>query len=245
MEALRTEMTNRLSEQDNNHQSSLAQLQADAVAAADALEQQIAELEERNAVLIKDKSQLDASIQDMAAALRELQDRKEAADARIAEFQNLLTKFADLIDAGRLTVKIVDGRMVVELASDILFESGSAELNEDGDAALREVAAVLASIPERDFQVEGHTDNVPINNRTFASNWELGSARAITVVSTLNEGGVPLERLSASSYAENRPVQGNDTAEGRTANRRIEIVVVPDLSQLPGYSELEKLAAAE
>ena len=82
---------------------------------------------------------------------------------------------------------------------------------------------------------------MPIHTEQFPSNWELASARALNVVRTLQEGGVPVGRLSAASFAENRPVDTNKTKEGKAANRRIEIVVVPDLSLLPGYEELEKL----
>lgn len=206
------------------------------------LQAEIEALEQRNALLLRDKSALDADVGQMRAALKELEERKAAADARIKEFQDLLAKFKSMIDSGKLKVKIVGGRMVVELASDILFPSGSAGLSPDGKTAILDVAKVLASIPDRSFQVEGHTDDVPIRTERFPSNWELGAARAITVVETLKEGGVPVDHLSAASYAENRPVAPNRTPEGKASNRRIEIVVVPDLSELPGYEELEKLA---
>lgn len=244
LDALRTEMTGQL-EAETGKSQSLESALADEQARAAELEEKIKALELKNALLIKDKSQLDASVQDMQAALADLEARKAATDARVREYQELLSKFKDLIDAGRLTVKIVDGRMVVELASDILFASGKAALSEEGAASLAEVAGVLASIPDRAFQVEGHTDNDPIKTERFPSNWELGAARAITVVRTLNEGGVPITHLSAASYAENRPVMANDNREGKAANRRIEIVVVPDLSLLPGYNELAEIASAE
>lgn len=241
LDATRTELSGKLAAETTRAMTLEEALNAEKQKSAD-LERRISEMEERNALLLKDKSQLDASIADMQAALKDLEARKAAADARIAEFKNLLAKFQSLIDAGRLKVKIVNGRMVVELASDILFDSGSAALSKDGKAALIEVAGILASIPDRAFQVEGHTDDVPIHTERFPSNWELGSARAITVVGALESGGVPVARLSAASYADNHPVQPNKTQEGRAANRRIEIVVVPDLSELPGYDELQNLA---
>lgn len=194
-----------------------------------------ADLEHRINELLSDKSKLDASVAELIA-------RKEAADARIAEYQDLMGKFKALIDAGRLKVKIVGGRMIVELASDILFPSGSAALSDEGKAAIREVASVLATIQDRKFQVEGHTDNDPIKTERFPSNWELGAGRAITVVQALKDGGVPVENLSAASFAQFQPVAANDSKENKATNRRIEIVVVPDLSLLPGYDELAKLA---
>jgi len=152
----------------------------------------------------------------------------------------LLRKFKKLIDAGKLKVKIVDGRMVVELATDVLFDSGSAKLSDAGKAAIVEVSQVLATIGERSFQVEGHTDNVPIATAQYPSNWELAAGRALTVMKTMIESGMPAARISAASYGDQRPVKSNDTAEGKAANRRIEIVLVPDLSGLPGFDELIK-----
>lgn len=132
--------------------------------------------------------------------------------------------------------------MVVELATDILFGSGSATLSRGGRDAIKEVTSILATIPDRKFQIEGHTDDVPIATATFPSNWELASARAITVVKTMLQHGMPVERISAASYADVRPAVANDSKEGRAANRRIEIVVVPDLSTLPGFEELNQVA---
>jgi chemotaxis protein MotB len=177
----------------------------------------------------------------MEKALRELEERKAQADARIAEFRSLLSRFKSLIDAGKLKVKIAYGRMVVELATDILFAPGSADLSPAGKTAIGEVAQVLAGIPEREFQVEGHTDNVPIKTSQYPSNWELASARALTVVKAMVESGLPPDRVSAASYADWKPIAPNDTPEGRASNRRIEIVVVPDLSSLPGFDELGKV----
>ena len=103
------------------------------------------------------------------------------------------------------------------------------------------VAAVLASIPDRQYQVGGHTDSQPIATERFPTNWHLGSERAISVVEVLVAGGLAPERVSTASYAEFKPLDTNRTKEGRANNRRIEIVVVPDLSTLPGYEELEGL----
>lgn len=194
------------------------------------------------AALLKDRTQLKATLEETETALKDLALRRMAAEARVAQYRDLLGRFKSLIDAGRLKVKIVEGRMVVELATDILFDSGKADLSETGKKALLEVAGVLATIPERHFQVEGHTDNVPIANDRFPSNWELASARSLVVVRTLIEGGLMPERVSGASFSEFHPVADNAAAPGRAANRRIEIVVVPDLSLLPGSEELKQAA---
>lgn len=214
-------------------------------ARAKRLEERIAALEKEQALILKDRTRLESSVGEMQQALAELSKRKAEADARIAEYRGLLARFQSLIDAGKLKVKIVEGRMVVELASDVLFAPGSANLSKEGRAAIAEVAQLLATIPDRKFQVEGHTDNVPINTAVYPSNWELGAARATTVVKTMVDAGMPASRISAASFGESRPAQPNDTAEGRAANRRIEIVVVPDLSSLPGFEELNRAAQGE
>lgn len=209
------------------------------------LQAQIGNLSREQAQLLKDRTSLANSVEEMQSALAEANRRKAQADQRIAEYRDLLSRFKSLIDAGKLKVKIVDGRMVVELPSDVLFASGSARLSNEGQQAIGEVATVLAEIPERRFQVEGHTDNVPIATAQYPSNWELAMARALTVVKTMIDSGMPPDRISAASFGEYKPAQPNDTKEGRAANRRIEIVVVPDLTGLPGFEELQQASGAE
>lgn len=198
-------------------------------------------LSDKLAGVIKDRSRLRQSADELKKALDELNKRKAEADARVKQFKDLLARFKALIDAGKLKVKIVDGRMVLELPTDVLFKSGRAKLSEEGLAAVKEVAAVLATLPSnRRFQVEGHTDNVPIKTARFPSNWQLASARALNVVVAMVEAGLTGGRISAAGFGEYRPVASNDSDAGKAENRRIEIVMVPDLSSLPGFAELKK-----
>jgi len=191
---------------------------------------------------VDEAGDLQASIEEMEEALRELDMRRARAEAHLEEFRDLVDRFRIMIDAGNLKVKVIDGRMIVEMATDILFPAGSAEPSAEGSEAIKKVATVLASIEKREFQVAGHTDNQPISTAQFPSNWHLGSARAIAVAQLLIEGGLDSERVSASSYADLRPADTNRTAQGRANNRRIEIIVVPDLEAMPGFEELKALA---
>jgi chemotaxis protein MotB len=206
------------------------------------LEEQRSKLEATLAATVRDRLALKASAEDLRFALAASDRRKVEAERRVTELRSLLAQLQAMIDAGRLKVKIVDGRMVIELGTDVLFPTGSAELSEPGLAAVNEITGVLLTI-DRKIQIEGHTDNVPIHNARFRSNWELGAGRAITIVNTMIAAGMKQVRVSAASFGEFRPVASNDTDSGRAANRRIEIVVVPDLSMLPGYDELQKAIA--
>ena len=190
----------------------------------------------------KDKGQLQSSLDEMRKAMDEMKARQAEQKKRIEEFADLTRRFKKLTDAGTLSVKILDGKMVVSLGSDVLFPAGSARLSKEGLQAVKEVTLQLNSIPGKRYQVEGHTDNVPINTPNFPSNWELASARAISVVKTMMENKMQSHQVSAASFADTAPVQSNNTPEGRAANRRVAIVVVPDLSTMPGYEELQKLS---
>lgn len=190
--------------------------------------------------LLEDRSRLKQTTQQLSEAIAELSQRKAEAERRVAEFRSLLARFKKLIDAGTLKVTISEGRMVLQLPTDVLFDSGSARLSKPGAEAIAEITRVLAEVPERRYQVEGHTDNVPIHNPKYRDNWELAAARGLGVVRAMVEGGLDSNLLSAASYGEFHPVASNDSEAGRRLNRRIEIIVVPDLSMLPGYQELQQ-----
>jgi chemotaxis protein MotB len=123
--------------------------------------------------------------------------------------------------------------MVVKLPAAILFPSGSAVLSEEGKGALTEVASVLRTMRGRRFTIAGHTDNVPVVQAPFHDNWELSSARAVTVTELLVAKGVPGPNLVAAGFGEFYPISGNGTASGRQRNRRIEILLEPNLKKVP------------
>jgi chemotaxis protein MotB len=195
-------------------------------------------------IALEDRERLAQSTGMLQSALAEISKRKAEAERRVADFRRLLSRFKALIDAGTLKIVIAEGRMLLQLPSDVLFESGSAKLSKAGKATIAEVAGVLKEEPQRRYQVEGHTDNVPIHNAAFASNWDLASARGLGVVRALIEGGVDTLAVSAASYGEFHPVANNETDVGHAENRRIEIILLPDLSMLPGYEELQAAVRA-
>lgn len=229
----------------SKHQTEIAQRDGEIAKekeAVTALSTEKKALEDRLVAVTKDRGQLKTSLDEMKQAMDEMRSRQAEQRKRIKEFEELTARFKKLTDAGALSVKIIDGKMVVSLGSDVLFSSGSAKLYPAGLEAIKEVTKQLQSIPGKSYQVEGHTDNLPIATAAFPSNWELASARALVVTRAMIDAGMPAGRVSAASFADTHPVQANDTAEGKAANRRIAIVVVPDLSTMPGYDELNKLS---
>jgi len=175
-----------------------------------------------------------------ATELAELRRREQQQAARLAAYRNMLQSFRSMISAGQLRVRVVRGRMVIEMPAGILFDSGRAELKPEGQQVLTQVASVLTQIRDRDFLVAGHTDNQRLSRGgRYDDNWDLSSARATTVVRFLAQNQVPAEHLGAAGYAEFQPARPNDTDENRGQNRRVEIILMPNLDELPDLTSLD------
>jgi chemotaxis protein MotB len=132
---------------------------------------------------------------------------------------------AGLIEKDLIVVRRHGLWVEVEIRTDILFPSGVATLSPSAITVLQQLAATLEPFPNP-IRVEGHTDNLPINTRAFPSNWELSAARAASVVHLFMKAGLAPQRLAVIGLGEHRPIQGNDTPEGRNANRRVVLVIL-------------------
>ncbi len=212
--------------------------------ALEQIDELIAQLEETGQDVSRLQSERDGVAQSLALAEQELAEleRKRALEkARMATFRKMLQQFQAMIDSGQIEVVIDRGRMIVKMPSGILFDSGKTQIKKEGKEVLTEVTTVLASLQDRTFQVEGHTDDQPIQTSRFPSNWELSVLRATEVVKFMVDAGMPPERILPSGHAEFVPVGGNDTPEGRALNRRIEIVLMPNMDELPDLSSLERV----
>ena len=188
--------------------------------------------------LLGEKDTLATQRARLAAEIEEVKRMREVAEARNSEFKKLLGKLAKMVDAGTLQIKIRKGRMLVTMSSDVLFSPGRATLKPQATEAIEELAATIAGFPDRKFQVIGHSDASPIRTPRFPSNWELSSQRAIEVVKLMVEAGVPPEMLSAAGSAEFDPIAENVDDEGKALNRRVELIFVPKIDELPGFDEL-------
>lgn len=202
-------------------------------------------LQEKEDLLKQLSSNLDAR----KASLDELNFELEKKNTRLAELEKILDtqkKIAqDLknrvseallgFENNGLTVSQRDGKVYVSLDEKLLFKSASWDIDANGRNALRKLAGVLEKNPDIQIMIEGHTDNVPYNpgNSQLKDNWDLSVKRATTVVRTLLEGSkIDPKRLTASGRSEYLPIDGANSAEARTKNRRTEIILTPDLSEL-------------
>jgi len=150
------------------------------------------------------------------------QNKRMAIDAATKVRKSIAKeKMEDMIK-----VQVTETGIAIKIADPVSFESGSADVNPKLYGMLKDLAGVINAAPTSQIRVEGHTDNVPIRNARFPSNWELSSARALSVVRYMaNNGDVDPARLSAIGYGEYRPIAPNTTPENRKMNRRIEIYV--------------------
>jgi chemotaxis protein MotB len=211
----------------------------DLTALSGQLKKQLEKLGQNVDKLTSEKGALAAGLDDAKSRLEELRKQKAAAEERAQVFRKLVEKLHAMITSGQLKVVIRDGRMLIALPNDVLFDSGKTAIKAEGQAALAGVAQALATIGDRHFLVAGHTDNVPIRSAHFPSNWELSTARAVEVTKLLITNGMNPKVLAAAGYGEFDPVAANDTNDHKAQNRRIEIVLQPNLSDLPSLDDIK------
>lgn len=214
----------------------------------DTLNERIAVLQEEQKSLKEEKDALET---DLEAAKQDLQDKLEAnrqeleqlrkaraqTEERLAAYRKVAEQLASMVEAGQLSITIRQGRMVINLDNEILFASGRTAIQQEGRDALQQLSEILKEIDDRNFVIAGHTDNVPIRSQRFSSNWELSTARAVEVVKFLEEQGVNPKVLAAAGYGEFDPIASNEDAESRALNRRIEIILMPSIDELPTLPE--------
>jgi chemotaxis protein MotB len=186
--------------------------------------------------------QLSKNIEELQRALKEYQERAAQLERIKQRFELLRAKLQKLTDLG-LKVEIRRNRMVIRLPGDVLFASGDDKLSKEGDRVLDAVADVIRNdkqLAGRYFQVAGHTDNKPLKGGRFGDNWGLSAMRARQVLLYLvapldtkgGGGGLTPESLHAAGYGDTDPVAKNDTDEGRKQNRRVELVLMPDVEEM-------------
>jgi len=211
-----------------------------------ALQKQASVLEANAASIAQEREQLRQEQLQLAAMLEQERLAKEAKEEEINRLKrthdDLSKSLQDEISKGNITIQQVRDRLTINMVERVLFDSGQAQVKPTGVKVLKEVGDILKNITDKQIRIEGHTDNVPISAKLqnrFKTNWELSTARATTVVRYLIEqSGVDPQYLSAVGYADTRPIALNDSEEGRSSNRRIEIVLYPkDLKEITSQME--------
>jgi chemotaxis protein MotB len=184
----------------------------------------IVDLRRRVGALEDDKSRL----------TQELADANKAREEKVREvsstYEQLVAKMKGEIDKGQVTISELKGKLTVNMVEAILFDSGKAEVKQEGLVVLGKVIEILKTVNDKSIRIEGHTDNKPIVRpltQRYPTNWELSAARAINVARYLQKQGIEPGSLSAAAFGEFKSVADNATPEGRAKNRRIEIVLVP------------------
>jgi chemotaxis protein MotB len=194
------------------------------------LSEQLAVKEQKLSALEDERTRLSTERDQLSQAVQE----KEAELARLkATYEDIEQKLKAEISDGEIRLSQAEGRIQVDLVDKILFDSGEANLSERGAEVLARLGTVLSKVEGRSILVSGHTDDAPPSQRlaaTFPTNWELSVARAVNVVRFLGEkASVPPGRLVAAGHSDTKPVASNATPKGRARNRRIEILLIPDL----------------
>jgi len=203
---------------------------------AAACEKERDDLRARSGQIESTLGRVQGSLNTSQQELEALRKWKGDAAKRMQTFRDMSAKLQKMVDAGKLGVRVRDGRLVMRLPQDVLFPSGVAVLSRDGELSLMEVAVILRQFPDRRFMVAGHTDNQPVKE-AYKDNWELSVARALVVTRFLVEAKMKAQNIVAAGYGEYDPIASNATPDGRRENRRIEIILLPDLSELPTLPE--------
>ena len=191
--------------------------------------------------LRKAKSELSERL---AASNSELESRSEEVGRLRETYEGLVEDLEAEVATGQIEILQLREGLRLNLAQEVLFSSGSAEVNAGGRAVLAKVAERVRGIPHS-VEVQGHTDNVPIHSKRYPTNWELAGARASRVVRLLEEQGVAPERLWAVSRGEYAPIAPNDSEAGRAKNRRIEITLKPMDGAAAAATQEERAPAAD
>ena len=205
--------------------------------------------ETQNNLLAKEDelNNLSNSLAEKQLALEKAQEELEARSARVAELESIINKKDSMVtvlkqriskaliglEGEGLTVVKKNGKVYISLEEDLLFASGKYQVGTAGVSALNKLSAALADQKDLEILVEGHTDSIPISKGTVKDNWDLSVLRATAVVKVLmsNPNLNPIQ-LTAAGRGEHMPFKSNAAPEGRAANRRIEIILAPNLDDL-------------
>jgi chemotaxis protein MotB len=202
---------------------------------ATTIRQLLKELEEKEAQLEAENSRLQKlqlELNERSQTIAELQDLIAAKEAKMNALKNAVSNALKGFEGKGLTVTHKNGKVYVSMENKLLFDSGSWAVGVQGVDAVEKLAVVLVQNPDIEVLIEGHTDNVPYTGTTILDNWDLSVKRATAIVRILQQKGVKPIQITAAGRSEYIPIQSNSTSEGKAKNRRIEIILAPNLDQI-------------
>ncbi|MFH0976613.1 MAG: OmpA family protein [Spirochaetota bacterium] len=199
-------------------------------------EAKVAELAKQKSEYEKKLSELELRLRTMANELSEIkklsESQKKELDRMAMQAGELEKQLENEIKKGEIRLKRLHEKLIINIDDKISFDSGQSDLKKGVLNALDKIAKILSSYPEYTIIVEGHTDNVPISTKRFRDNWQLSTERALAVLNyLLKNAKLDPIRFAAAGYGEFRPIVSNDTPENKALNRRVDIVVIPRISQ--------------
>jgi chemotaxis protein MotB len=215
--ALATQSSQKLSEQAQKNQDLLAQL------------------EEKEKKLLLESTRLEnlqKELSQRSAQIEELQRLIDASEAQMQQLKNAISNALHNFEGKGLTVVHKNGKIYVSMENKLLFNSGSWSVGQEGQKAVEQLAAVLSKNPDINVLIEGHTDTVPYSGSTLIDNWDLSVKRATAIVRILQRKGVNPTQITAAGRSEFLPIESNKTTEGKAKNRRIEIILAPNLDEI-------------
>jgi len=202
----------------------------------DLFNESLTQAERLSTALALKSEELDAKerlLTEREKSLEEMRQRLATQDSIASRLNSILHDALLGFDSDELSVEIHEGKVYVSMSDNLLFRSGSATVESKGKEALELLADVLDKNRDIDILVEGHTDNVPIKTAVYKDNWDLSVARATSIVRILTDDyKISPLRMTASGRGEFSPRASNDTAEGRSKNRRTEIILSPKLEEI-------------
>ena len=164
--------------------------------------------------------------------IKQLVDAKTKSDSLNQVLTNKLTRSLSRTEANDVDVQVIKGVVYISLADNMLYKSGSYEINDRAAETLSKIAKIITDYKDYEVLIEGNTDNVPVNQKNIRNNWDLSALRASSVVQALQTRyGVDPKRLTAAGRGEYNPVASNDSAVGKQRNRRTQIIITPKLDQ--------------
>jgi chemotaxis protein MotB len=223
----------------NKLQSSYAALESEsaqelATKAAE-IQELLKQLEQKENDLIAESKRLrtlEASLNEKAATIEELESLIMEKEIKMNQLKNAVSNVLSGFEGKGLTVTQKNGKVYVSMENKLLFDSGSWSVGTQGVAVVEQLSSVLKQNPDIEVLIEGHTDNVPYSGGVLLDNWDLSVKRATAIVRIMQRKGVDPVQVTAAGRSEFIPIDSNGNSEGRAKNRRIEIILTPNLDKI-------------